>query len=301
MTHPPARPYEQRIIDAASGVRLWADATGDRDATPLLLIMGANASGLAWPDALVARLAERHRVLRYDHRDTGRSTRAFAERPYPILDLAADALAVLDGFGVDGAHVVGMSLGGMLAQLLLLDAPERVRSATVFSTGALEIDPPEAGAAEPPGPSHEILAMWQHLGESRDRAAEVAFNVEHWRLLSGAERGGEFEESEFRALEERIRDHAGHDDPTVAHALADASNLARGAELARVRTPTLVIEAPLDPVFPPPHAAHLASLIPGARVVTIPRMGHALPSALLPALADAILAHTAEAERGCRS
>ena len=199
MTRPPARPYEQRFIDAAPGFRLWADATGDRDATALLLIMGANASGLAWPDALVARLAERHRVLRYDHRDTGRSTRAFAERPYPILDLAADALAVLDGFGVDGAHVVGMSLGGMLAQLLLLDAPERVRSATVFSTGALEIDPPEAGAAEPPGPSHEILAMWQQLGEPRDRAAEVAFNVEHWRLLSGAERGGEFEESEFRA------------------------------------------------------------------------------------------------------
>jgi len=74
---------------------------------------------------------------------------------------------VLDGFGVDGAHVVGMSLGGMLAQLLVLDAPGRVRSATVFSTGALEIDPPVAGAAELPGPSQEVLAMWEHLGEPR--------------------------------------------------------------------------------------------------------------------------------------
>jgi len=266
MTRPPARPYEQRFIDAAPGVRLWADATGDRDATALLLIMGANASGFAWPEALVARLAARHRVLRYDHRDTGRSTRAFAEHPYPILDLAGDALAVLDGFGAD-----------------------------------IAIDPPVAGAAELPGPSEEVLAMWQHLGEPRDRAAEVAFNVEHWRLLSGVERGGEFEESEFRALEERIRHHAGHDDPTVAHSLADASNLARGAALAGVRTPTLVIEAPLDPVFPPPHAAHLASLIPGARLVTIPRMGHALPSAVLAELADAILTHTAEADPSCRS
>ena len=68
-----------------------------------------------------------------------------------------------------------------------------------------------------------------------------------------------------------------------------------------MRTPTLVIEAPLDPVFPPPHAAHLASLIPGARLVTIPRMGHALPSGVLPELADAILAHTTEADRSCRS
>ena len=88
MTPTAAPSYEQRFIDTVSGVRLWADATGDRDATPLLLIMGANASGLAWPDALVARLAERHWVLRYDHRDTGRSTRAFAEHPYAILDLA---------------------------------------------------------------------------------------------------------------------------------------------------------------------------------------------------------------------
>jgi pimeloyl-ACP methyl ester carboxylesterase len=184
-----------------------------------------------------------------------------------------------------------MSLGGLLVQLLLLDAPERLRSATLFSTGALG-----AGGAEPPGPTPEVLAMWEHLGEPRDRAAEVAFNVEHWRLLSGAAAGGPFDESEFRALEERIRDHAGHDEPTVAHALADPSSLDRGTELARVRTPVLVIEAPLDPVFPPPNAGHLASLIPTARLVTIPRMGHALPSALLPRLADEILAHTAASD-----
>ncbi len=124
----------------------------------------------------------------------------------------------------------------------------------------------------------------------------MAFNVAHWRLLSGAAAGGPFDPEEFRALEERIRAHAGHDEPTAAHALADPSGLARGAELARVRTPTLVIEAPLDPVFPPPNAAHLAALIPGSRLHTIPRMGHALPSAVLPPLADAILAHAAAAE-----
>ena len=104
---------EERWIEVEPGSRLWADATGDPDATPLLLVMGANATGIAWPEALVTRLAERHRVLRYDHRDTGRSTRAFARRPYPITQLARDALAVVDGFGVDRAHVAGMSLGGM--------------------------------------------------------------------------------------------------------------------------------------------------------------------------------------------
>ena len=166
----------------------------------------------------------------------------------------------------------------------MLDAPARLRSATLFCTGALETDPPAARGL--PGPAPEVLAMWEHLGERRDREAEVAFNLEHWRLLSGAARGGPFEEHEFRALEERIRDHAGHDEPTAAHAAADPSNLARGAELARVRTPTLVIEAPLDPVFPPPHAHRLAELIPNARLVTVPRMGHALPSAVLEPLAS---------------
>jgi pimeloyl-ACP methyl ester carboxylesterase len=291
----PAR--TELMVDAAPGYRLWAEATGDRDAPPLLLIMGANASGLAWPDALVDRLAEQHYVVRYDHRDTGRSTRAFAERPYPITALAADALTVLDAFGARRAHVAGMSLGGLLVQLLLLDAPERLRSATVFCTGPL----PGGAGTEPPGPRDEVLALWEHLGEPRDREAEVAFNVEHWRVLSGAAAGGPFDEDEFRQLEERIRDHAGHDEPTAAHALADPSNLERGAELAHVRTPVLVVEAPLDPVFPPPNAGRLVVRIGSAHLVSVPRMAHALPAAVLPELAEAILAHTAAADARTRT
>ncbi|MDT7801716.1 MAG: hypothetical protein QOI78_5149 [Actinomycetota bacterium] len=280
---------EERYVDVEPGYRLWAEAHGDPSASPLLLVMGANASGLAWPDALVARLTERHFVLRYDHRDTGRSTRAFADRPYAIADLAGDALAVLDAFGIERAHVAGMSMGGFLVQLLLLDAPERLCSATLFSTGALGVP----GEAPPPGPSEEVLALWQHLGEPRSRAEEVAFSVEHWRVLSGAAAGGAFDPAEFALLEERIRDHAGIGVPSNAHAQADQSRLDRGAELARVITPTLVLEAPLDPVFPPPNAEHLARRIAGAELVTVPRMGHALPSAVLGPLADAILAFTA--------
>lgn len=288
---------EERFIEVAPGIRLWAEATGHHDAQALLLVMGANATGITWPQALVARLAEHHRVIRYDHRDTGRSTRAFAERPYPIAQLARDALAVLDGFGVDRAHLVGMSLGGTLGQLLLLDAPDRLLTATLFGTSALGGDPPLPGESELPGPSPELLSMWEHLGEARSRDEEIAFNLEHWRLLAGAVRGGHFDPEEFRALEERVRRHTGHDEPIAAHALADQSGLDRGRELARVTTPTLVIEAPLDPVFPPPHAEHLASVIPTARLATVPTMGHALPAAILPALADAIIARTSAGVR----
>ena len=290
-------PSEALFVDVDPHYRLWADAHGDPDAPALLLVMGANATGVAWPDPLVARLAEHHRVLRYDHRDTGRSTRAFADHPYPLTALAPDALAVLDAFGVDRAHAVGMSMGGFLVQLLLLDAPERLRSATLFSTGALAVEPLPPGAVPPPGPTDEVLALWAHLGEPRDVEEEAAFNLAHWQVLSGAAAGGVFDPDEFHALGERVRAHAGHDEPTAAHALADQSNLARGAELARVATPTLVIEAPLDPAFPPPNAPYLAEQIPGARLVTIPRMGHALPTALLDPLADAILAFTTAVDR----
>ncbi|MGY2066292.1 alpha/beta fold hydrolase [Blastococcus sp. SYSU DS0619] len=281
---------EHRVrIDA--GTELWVEECGGPAGTPLLLIMGANASGVVWPDELVDRLGAVHRVVRYDHRDTGRSTAGYAVRPYAIRDLAADAVAVLDALGIDRAHVVGMSMGGTLVQLLLLDHPGRLRSATVFATSALGAGHPGGtGPAELPPPDARLLAMWETMGERRDRAAELAWRVEHWRLLNGDV--VPFDAAEFGALEERVAAHSGSWRNPVAHALADQSGLDRGAELAGGTVPTLVVEAPEDPVNPPPHAAVLAALVGGARLVPVPGMGHALPAAVVGPLADAVLAHT---------
>ncbi len=279
-------------IPVAPGVELWAEERGDPATPPLLLVMGANAGGLVWPETLVDRLARQHRVVRYDHRDTGRSTRAYAVAPYAVRDLATDAVRLLDGLGIDRAHVVGMSMGGTLVQLLLLDHPDRLRSATVFATSALGSGLADvAGDSDLPGPAPHVLQYWASMGEERDTEAELAWRVEHWRLLNGD--GVPFDPAEFRALEERVVAHSGSARSPVAHALADQSGLDRGAELAAVRVPTLVVEAPEDPVNPPPHAAHLAAVIGSARLVTIPGMGHALPAALVAPLADAIAAHTA--------
>src|SRR3546814_7950185 len=92
---------------------------------------------MTWPGKMMERLSGHHRVVRYDNRETGQSTWAFAQRPYAVRDLAEDAVAVLDALGIDRAHVVGMSMGGVLVQLLLHDHPERLRSATLFCTTAL--------------------------------------------------------------------------------------------------------------------------------------------------------------------
>ncbi|SFK50280.1 alpha/beta fold hydrolase [Streptomyces pini] len=282
----------EAFVETGDGYRLWVETAGDDDLPPLLLIMGAGACGLGWPDALVARLARHHRVIRYDHRDTGRSTRAFHERPYAVRDLAGDAVAVLDALSVDRAHVAGMSMGGYLVQLLLLDRPERLLGAALWGTSVLggARPDPEIRDADLPGPDPRLLAMWEQMGQERDQEAELEWRVEHWRLLNGGVLP--FDAEEFRDLERRVAAHSGTWTASSAHALADQSGMERGEELARVTVPTLVVDAPEDPVAPPPHAARLARAIPSARLVTVPGLGHALGREAVPPLAEALLAHT---------
>ncbi|WP_306207517.1 alpha/beta fold hydrolase [Actinoplanes sp. RD1] len=280
----------ERFVEVQPGVALWTEESGDPAAPALLLVMGANAPGLTWPDDLVARLAARHRVIRYDHRDTGRSAWAYEEHPYAIADLAGDAVAVLDAYGIDSAHVVGMSMGGVLVQLLLLDHPTRVRTATMLNTTALGSGLAGPGQDDLPPVDPRLLALWAELDGERDEAAELDWRVRHWRLLNGD--ALPFPEEEFRRWEERAIAHAGRHDNAAAHALASQEGLERGAELAGVAIPALVIDAPQDPVNPPPHAERLAAAIPGARLVTIPGMGHALNPVIVPSLAGAILDFT---------
>ncbi|WP_073459850.1 alpha/beta fold hydrolase [Pseudonocardia thermophila] len=278
----------ERYVDVAPGVRLWAEylpATGPTPGAPILLIMGANTSGLAWPDELVTRLAEHHPVIRYDHRDTGRSTWSEDDPDYGPIELAQDAIAVLDAFDVPQAHLVGMSLGGILVQLLLLDHPERIATATVFCTGPLPLP-----GVELPGPAEPLLRMWAELDDPRDAEGELTWRVEHWRLLNGT--GTPFDPAEFRALEERIIAHTGHIDAPSAHARMVIEGLDRGAELAGVDVPTLVIEAPDDPAYPPPNHGTLARALGAGRLVRIPGMGHAINRTVIPPLAAAILTQT---------
>ncbi|MFD1829465.1 MULTISPECIES: alpha/beta fold hydrolase [Streptomyces] len=285
----------ETFVDAGDGYRLWVETTGGEGLPPLLLVMGAGASGIAWPGELVARLARHHRVIRYDHRDTGRSTRAFHERPYAIRDLAGDAVAVLDALSIERAHVAGMSLGGYLVQLLLLDHPGRLLSAALWGTSVLggARPDPEIRDEDLPGPDPRVLAMWEQMGQERDQEAELRWRVEHWRILNGGVLP--FDTGEFEDLERRVAAHSGGWTASLAHALADRSGMERGGELARVTVPTLVIDAPEDPITPPPHAARLARAVPSARLVTIPGLGHALSRATVSPLADALIAHTRSA------
>lgn len=262
------------MIVAVDGYDLSVSESGS--GTPVLLVMGAASDGTTWPAGFVSALAASHRVIWYDHRDTGLSTHAFAARPYPLTALATDAVAILDALSIPAAHVVGMSMGGTLVQLLLLDHPSRLLSASLFCTGVLGGDP------SLPGPSAELLAFWAQLGEPRSPEEEIAWRVEHWRLLNGG--ALPFSAAEFEERERASIERAGLHQEVPAHSLADQSGLDR--PLSGITTPTLVLEAPADPAYPPPHAEFLASAIgPAARLVTIPGMGHALPSSVIEPLA----------------
>ncbi|RNF92762.1 alpha/beta fold hydrolase [Streptomyces botrytidirepellens] len=283
-------------VEAAPGVRLWTEQRGPADAPALLLVMGAQAAGLGWPEPFVDALAEHHRVIRYDHRDTGRSSWSYEQDPYRIADLAEDVVAVLDGLGVERAHLVGMSLGGILTQLVLADHPERVLSATLLGTAACSTTPYVApdGTRVPveelPGVDPRILEEWARPVEDHGLEAELDRRVRHWKLLNGDHIP--FDADWFRELERGIIEHTGRYDTSGAHARADQSGLVRTDALAATEVPTLVLAPTAEPVFPLPHPQHLAQVIGGARLVEIPGMGHALPPAVLGPLADAILGHT---------
>jgi len=275
-----------RFVHAAPGVTLWAQTVQGPATDPVLLVADAGASLALWPEPLVTALAAHHPVICYDHRDTGRSrTSAQAgEAAYGVATLAADALAVLDAYDVTHAHVLGWGVGGLIAQLLLLDRPERLASATLVATRPL----PAPGAPALPGPPTALRRLWAELDDPRDREGELAWRVAHDRLLHGA--ALPFDAAAFRARHERAMAHAGTEEPVTAHTHLTAP--ARGAELASVVVPTLVVEAPADPVNPPPAAAALTAALGRAQLVGIAGLGRVVGDTTAAQLAERVVVHT---------
>ncbi|MFI8220389.1 alpha/beta fold hydrolase [Streptomyces sp. NPDC085932] len=294
----------ERMV-ASAGLDLWTEEFGDPDHPAVLLVMGAQAQGIQWNDGIVRRLvAGGRRVVRYDHRDTGRSSTVdFAAHPYTVADLASDALAVLDALGVARAHVVGASLGGVIGQLLAVTHPDRVLTLTSLSSQPLGTDaaaavqramegaPPLPGELPPPTP--ELLAALVASFPEPQAGLEghLAARLPLWRVLHGPVLP--FDEEEYRAVERRAYERARDPRAALNHAFAGATPVGSTAELASVTAPALVLHGTEDPMFPPAHAEATAAALPGARLVLIEGMGHTLPAALDDRLAGEILRHTA--------
>lgn len=256
-------------------LRLWAERFGDPADPAVLLIAGAESQGIGWPVALVDRLlAGGLQVIRYDHRDTGESDSVdFDAHPYAMVDLVEDAVAVLDGLHVRSAHVVGASMGGVIAQWLAATHPERALSVTRG-----DLPPPDASFL---ARAEEISTLPRGTAQER-----VEADVQVYESMNGSL---PFDEDAARDLARRHFARA-RDWTTSANHHRAVEQRNEPPALTAVAAPTLVIVAEADPIFPPPHAEALANGIPEARAVRVPGMGHSYFSPGLPEhLADHIL------------
>ncbi|GAB2956984.1 alpha/beta fold hydrolase [Micromonospora polyrhachis] len=289
-------------------VNIWSEEFGAATDAPILLIMGSMSQGVLWPDEFVGRLvAGGRRVVRYDHRDTGMSdTVDFAVEPYTWDDIKNDVYRVLDAHGMESAHLVCHSAGGLLGQFIALERPERVRSLTIIGSSplgggegqvimrALLGQPQPEGSLPEPAP--EFVAFYRALMTApppEDRRAQINSMIAEQRVLHGT--GLPFDEDAARRLQERIYDRARDLSSVANHRLAAAANpdFEPVGVLHQLKAPTLVIEGSHEPVKRG-HGAIIAEQISGARLMITAGMGHTLPPEVHEELATAILMHTAE-------
>ena len=284
----------------ANGIDLCYEIFGAADAEPMLLIMGLGAQMILWDDDFCRQLAARgFRVIRFDNRDIGKSGKLTGGKrlgplellklrflnipvaaPYRLHDMALDVIGLLDALGIKSAHLVGASMGGMIAQEVAISFPQRVRSLTsiMSTTGNPKLPPPtrEAAAvlmAPPPKTREEYL----------ERFAQT------WKIL----RAGSFPQDEAldRSRAERTFERGLNPAGVARQLRAILASGSRKQRLASVKTPTLVIHGTVDPLVPPEGGKDTAASIPGAKLLMIEGMGHALPIPTWPEIIGAIDKH----------
>lgn len=276
------------------GAHLCVDTFGRPGDPTILLIGGATASMDWWEPDFCRLLADAGRfVVRYDHRDTGQSTGSPLGSPaYTGEDLSTDPLRVLDGLGVASAHLVGVSMGGGIAQDLAVRAPARLLSLTlVATTAALQ----RSGTSPLPAPEPRLAATFDVTDADpdwTDQRAVVDRMVEVNRIYAGSVG---FEEPRVRQISRIVVGRT----PDVAASVSNHWLVVGGGEdeeppaMAAIGQPTLVLHGSEDPLFPLPHGEALAAEIPGARLLVLEGMGHEVPPrAFWDVVVPAVVAHT---------
>jgi pimeloyl-ACP methyl ester carboxylesterase len=276
-----------------NGITIEYESYGEGE--PLLLVMGLGGQLVAWPmDWVNLLVGEGFRVIRFDNRDVGLSTklpdkppsflrvlasvfsRRLAKSSYLLSDMADDAAGLLDHLGIERAHVVGMSMGGMIAQTLAIEHPHRVASLTSIMSNTGD---------RKNGKVHRSLyaKAWGTRPRTRDEAVERG--VLTFRYISGPH----FEEDTIRSIltEELARSY--DVEGTARQTMAINASPDRTAALANVTAPTLVVHGLLDPLVMPSGGIATAKAIPGARLLMFPDMGHDLPRTRWPEIIDAIV------------
>lgn len=291
----------------ANGLQIEVDDTGGEGRPVILLIMGLGMQLVAWPDAFVQQLVDAgFRVVRHDNRDIGLS-QGFdhlgtgnlvwetirhriglkVRSAYTLQDMALDSLGVLDALGIARAHIVGASMGGMIAQRIAATAPERTASLVSIMSSS--------GARGLPGPRREVGAMLMRRPRSHDEAALVAHSIKLLRLIQSPAYPQTDEQLATRLTFSMRR--AYHPAGLMRQMLAIGADDDRPQVLARIQRPTLVLHGDADALVPIACGRDSAQRIPGAAFISVPGMGHDLPPEVCTILAHHIapFAHAADA------
>ncbi|MFD3310270.1 alpha/beta fold hydrolase [Streptomyces sp. NPDC058694] len=275
------QPHGEQLLKT-NGAELCVEAFGDPAAPAIVLVAGAAASMLWWDAGLCEQLAARGRfVVRYDHRDTGRSTCYPPGKPgYSFNDLTRDVLGIQDALGIERAHLVCQSMFGGSGLVLGVDHPGRVASLTFVSTstGADDLPPPSSDLAMPAEP------------DSSDAAAIVEYVVAGARAFAGG--SPYFDEAAMRALAERDVARARNYASTLVNHYAVEPSGPAGGGFGDITAPTLVVHGDHDPLLPLPHGEALRDAIPGARLLVLKGAGHDLPRPVWDDFVSALVLHT---------
>jgi pimeloyl-ACP methyl ester carboxylesterase len=283
-------------------MELFYDEIGNRSAPPILLIMGLGGQMIEWPETFCEGLSKRgYRVVRFDNRDAGLSTKfdkaapvdiaaAFAraasgepiEAPYVLNDMAHDAVGLLDALGIERAHIVGASMGGMIAQIIAAEHKERVRSlVSIMSTSG--------GPNLPQGKPEAMALLAAPLPPPEAREARIEFGIRFWQTVGSP--GYPTPEATLRAKVTRAIERSSYVAGRPRQLVAIVADGSRVERLKRIVAPTLIIHGVDDPLVPVEHGKDTARNIPGAKLMIEAGMGHDLPEALIPTLVEAIAAH----------
>ena len=271
----------------------------------VLLIMGLGMQLIAWPPAMVQGLVDAgYRVVRFDNRDIGLSQHFDAlgmpnllwqglkhklglhnTPPYSLQDMAADALGVLEALQIAKAHVVGVSMGGMIAQRVALLAPSRVLSLTsvMSSSGARGL--PQAR------PEVTRVLLSRPAGKGLPAAIDQSIKLFDAIGSKGSTPGFRMDAAELRQLATEAAERSYHPQGIARQMVAIVSDDKRAAALADVAVPTLVVHGKADPLVPFPCGEDTARRIPGAKLVGVAEMGHDLPSGVVKRLLEVLIPH----------